>query len=1642
MSMRPLIRVSCNRFGRLVRRGVGAALLMAATSVSADTYTWNGADGIWDTTTANWLAPGGAVAWPSAGTDSDGVFSGTAANVTLSGDVAANDLLFAAGGYVVQGTGTITLDGVAPTVTVLTGTATIGGTSDTTLAGTAGLLKTGAGTLRLNPTTPATLTGGVTVRGGVLAVSLANLSTPTNLLPSSNALTLAGGTLSLGEKPGVLASQTFAGLSVEPGLAATSMTRTTGTVQLDLGTVSQQAPGGIISFQGANTTTAPVRVSNGTNAYIGAWAVTGDPRASSSRWAYVTGSNVVTTITGSASGTNWVNVTSPSLVYTATTSPTLAANATAFAVQNNETVNRTVTLGNFTFTTNGLSKLQAFTDTYTSGTGSGTIVVGSGNELVVVGNGSITIAAPIVNGVSGSSAVTYAGGGLLRFDTRASTYTGPTTMTSGTVRIGTGGSINGSSGIRVYGGRFIQANTATAITPAVTLSSGTVDGTGTITTMTVADLPSATLTNGEGGTTALTVGSLAFDGDGTINVNTAGAAGIIVTGTLTTTPANGTVTINVPTAPVWTTGSTYNLVGYGAFAGSMADFTKGSIPNLGARQIATLGTTGATNGFVTLAITGDSLIWTGSTSNLWTTSTTALDWRLQTAGTPVSFVSSDDVRFDDTATGSTTVDISAASVSPTTTTFANSALDYVITSGGGFGIAAGSLTKNGSASVRLDTTNTYTGVTTINGGTLALNSGAAIANTGLVTLADAAGATLQVLVSETIGALSGGGTTGGDVAIPAGQTLALASGTQTYAGAVTGAGTLVNAGAAQTITGVVASSGGVAAAAGRLNLGGANTYTGETLVSAGAAVVATADGALGATGAGNGTTLAGAGGAVGGVLGFAGVNYTTAEQVTGVGVGNTAAVSGLSAVQRGFVQGVSGSSRFAGDIQISGSGVSRIGVQNGALLNLAGAITPAPGVTGVTVLFRAGDTNGDFVILSGTSNSWDTDTAVFTGNNTAGQYAGVRLGASNALPTNVGVYGSSSAGLGTTLDLNGFDQTLNGLTNITQPTGGVAQLRITNLAAGGTSTLTLNVTAARATSLTTLQEVAGGGVLALVKTGTGTQNLGGTNTYSGPTTVNAGTLQFTKAVALYGGTAANWVPARITVASGATLSLTVGGTTGEFTTADVATVATNLTTGLNNDGLLAGSFLGLNVTAAATTVSTVLADSVGTGGGPVGIVKSGASTLTLDQANTFSGGTRVIDGYLVPATNAALGSGTVTLAAAAKRLTLANGVSLANPVVVDTAAGSGVAFNGLIQNANVAPGESVTLTGTITINAAPASGGHFASQGDGSTLTIAGPIVSATTRVTQRAGTVVYAGGGSYPSIDITGVGRLGAANGLATSATVSLGLSNAGTLDLAGFSQTLAGLTQTGGYNATVGSSSTTADSVLTIVGSSTFAGVIQDALDAGTRTVGLTLNAPGQRFELSGATTYTGPTTVTAGTLAVAGQLGNSPVAVETLGTLAGSGTVGGNAVVNGLLAPGGGVLTLGGLALGGTSVLTIGTGTVRGTDYDGVTITTPGGLGYGGTLSLAFPAPIADPAAYDLFAFTGTPSGSFSSVVSSGAYAGTWTSIGGGVWQLVSGTQVATFNEAAGTLSLVPEPTAMVATLASMGLAVVMLRRRRTI
>ena len=107
----------------------------------------------------------------------------------------------------------------------------------------------------------------------------------------------------------------------------------------------------------------------------------------------------------------------------------------------------------------------------------------------------------------------------------------------------------------------------------------------------------------------------------------------------------------------------------------------------------------------------------------------------------------------------------------------------------------GTLVKAGAGTLTLSGNNTYSGSTTVTGGTLTLNSGQAIPDNGVVTLSDSNGVSLAVKVSETIGSLRGGGANGGNVSLSDGHNLTVVeTGNQTFAGQITGAGGLVKSG--------------------------------------------------------------------------------------------------------------------------------------------------------------------------------------------------------------------------------------------------------------------------------------------------------------------------------------------------------------------------------------------------------------------------------------------------------------------------------------------------------------------------------------------------------------------------------------------------------------------------------------------------------------------------------------------------------------------------------------------------------------------------------------------------------------------------------------------------------------------------------
>ena len=198
------------------------------------------------------------------------------------------------------------------------------------------------------------------------------------------------------------------------------------------------------------------------------------------------------------------------------------------------------------------------------------------------------------------------------------------------------------------------------------------------------------------------------------------------------------------------------------------------------------------------------------------------------------------------------------------------------------------------------------------------------------------------------------------------------------------------------------------------------------------------------------------------------------------------------------------------------------------------------------------------------------------------------------------------------------------------------------------------------------------GVGAINQLGAGTTTLTGSNSYTGTTTISAGTLLFSNATSLYRGSNANWTAANIIVASNATVAFGVGGAS-SFTTSNVTTLLGNLTT-VNNNGLRAGSSIGFDTTAGNFTLTNKITNSSGTGGGSLGLTKLGSGTLTLSASNSFTGPLSVKAGIL------ALSSATGSAAGSASTVSVSSGATLL-----------------ISQNNQVNNGGSVTLSGgTIT----------------------------------------------------------------------------------------------------------------------------------------------------------------------------------------------------------------------------------------------------------------------------------------------------------------------------------------------------------
>jgi autotransporter-associated beta strand protein len=619
--------------------------------------------------------------------------------------------------------------------------------------------------------------------------------------------------------------------------------------------------------------------------------------------------------------------------------------------------------------------------------------------------------------------------------------------------------------------------------------------------------------------------------------------------------------------------------------------------------------------------------------------------------------------------------------------------------------SAGTLTKDGAGTLILSGANTYTGATMINAGTLSI---AAITNGGV---AGALGNSTNAASNLTLG----GGTLEytGSTSNSTDRNFTLTAGTSSAISVLNSAGSLTISGTAANTTGNLTKSG-----AGTLILTGANLYTGTTTISAGTLQI----------GAGSTTGSLSASSAItnNGTLSFSRSNSLTfSNSISGNG----------SVISRGSTLTLSGNNSYSGGTTILDNTVI-LGADN-AMGTGSLSFNATVGNSVLRLNGRNQTISGLSIVSASFAGIVENNLAATTGVLTIDLASGVTVNGTTALNfrDNVGQLALVKTGSGT-LNLSLFQSATNYSGGLTVNQGVLsynAAQALGNSTAGGTITLgggTLNYTGASASSVTISNNVtltastastfnnANGTVNVsgtisgsgnLIKTGAGTLSLNASNSYSGNTTISAGTLALgasdvianSSNVTINGGTlnttASGYTDTvnSLTISSGnlsgtgtitalngynlqgGTIGANLGtgtinatsGTTALNGTASATTITLNggnvtlgsagrLASGANitlNSGALtlggnevvnrltlSGGSLGGSGTLNATTGYDVQSGTISAAlGGSAGLTKTGAGTVILSGANTYTGTTTVNSGTLQAATDGALGNSTV-----------------------------------------------------------------------------------------------------------------------------------------------------------------------------------------------------------------------------------------------------------------------------------------------------------------------------------------------------------------------------------------------------------------
>ncbi|MEY6240946.1 autotransporter-associated beta strand repeat-containing protein, partial [Salmonella enterica subsp. enterica serovar Corvallis] len=555
-----------------------------------------------------------------------------------------------------------------------------------------------------------------------------------------------------------------------------------------------------------------------------------------------------------------------------------------------------------------------------------------------------------------------------------------------------------------------------------------------------------------------------------------------------------------------------------------------------------------------------------------------------------------------------------------------------------------SLIKQGAGTLILNAENTYTGGTTISGGTLVATNVDALGS-GDVT----DDATLELNTGGTFdNAISGSGQV-----VKSGDDVLTLSGANSYSGGTLisdgtlvasnvealGTGDVTNDAVLELNTGgtfdnAISGSGQVVKSGDEtLTLSGANSYTGGTLISGGTLVASNVE----ALGTGDVTDNA------------------TLELNTGGDFDNAISGSGQVVKSGDETLTLSGSNTYTGGTLISGgtlvaTNVEALGsgdVTDDATLELNTGGTFDNAISGSGQVVKSGD---DVLTLSG-ANSYSGGSLISGGTLVATNVEALGTGdvTNNAvLELNTGgTFDNAISGSGQVVKSGDETLTLSGANSYTGGTlisGGT--LVASNVEALGTGDVTDNAVLELNTGGDFDNAISGSGQV--VKSGDETLTLSGSNTYTGGTLISGGTLVASNVEALGTGDVTN--DAVLELNTGGTFDNVISGSGQVVKSGDDVLTLSGANSYSGGTLISGGTLVASNVEALGTgdvTNDAVL--ELNTGGdfdnaisGSGKVEKSGDGTLTLSGSNTYRGGTTISGGTLLASNVEALGTGDVT----------------------------------------------------------------------------------------------------------------------------------------------------------------------------------------------------------------------------------------------------------------------------------------------------------------------------------------------------------------------------------------------------------------